>query len=71
MSNTVPIPLALKSLIESNNQLLKIYQQGLSNNVIVANEEMMRLLGLSASDGWKLDINTFTYIKTENDSSIG
>lgn len=69
---SVPVPLALRHLIESNNQLLTTYQQELTQKVIVANDEMMRLLGLNPNDGWKLDIDTFTYVKTVNDdTSIG
>ncbi len=33
MTNTVPAPLALRNLIESNNQLLKIYQSELTAKV--------------------------------------
>jgi len=69
---TVPVPLALQHLIESNNQLLKQYQAELTNKVLVANEEIMRVLKLDPNDGWRLDVGTFTYIKTEqsNDTSV-
>jgi hypothetical protein len=71
---TVPVPLALRNLIESNNQLLKNYQTELTSKVLSANEEIMRMLGLNPNDGWKLDINTFTYVKVEeptvNDTPI-
>lgn len=66
MTAEVPVPLALRHLIESNNELLKIYQQELTNKVVVANEEMMRMLGLDAKDGWRLDMSTFTYVKKES-----
>lgn len=72
MTQTVPIPLALRHLIESNNHLLEVYQQELTKKVIIANEEMMRILGLDPNDGWKLDVGTFTYTKTvENDTPVG
>ena len=73
MKNTVPVPLALRQLIESNNQLLRQYQNDLTSKVMVANEEMMRLLGLDPTDGWRLDLETFTYVKVEqsDDTSIG
>jgi len=70
MTPTVPVPLALRHLIESNNQLLKTYQQELTTKVVVANEEMMKLLGLDPNDGWKLDIDTFTYVKVEDGTSV-
>ena len=70
MTAKVPVPLALRHLIESNNQLLKSYQQELTSKVVVANEEMMRLLGLDPSDGWRLDVDTFTYVKVEDGTSV-
>ena len=69
MKTKVPAPLALKHLIESNNQLLQKYQKELTDRVLVANEEMMRILGLDPNDGWKLDIDTFSYVKMEQDDS--
>ena len=65
MTQTVPVPLALRNLIESNNQLLKSYQADLTLKVINANEEMMRILGLDPSDGWRLDIEGGVYIKVD------
>lgn len=70
MTAKVPVPLALRHLIESNNQLLKSYQQELTAKVVVANEEMMRLLGLDPNDGWRLDVDTFTYVKVEDGTSV-
>lgn len=69
---SIPVPLALKELILSNNQLLKQYQQELTSKVLLANEEMMRMLGLRPEDGWKIDMSTFTYVKTEStdDTSV-
>lgn len=72
MTQTVPIPLVLRSLIESNNQLLKNYHNELTSRVMVANEEMMRMLGLDPNDGWRLDMDSLTYVKLEqtDDSSV-
>lgn len=69
---SIPIPLVLKELILSNNELLKQYQQELTSKVLLANEEMMRMLGLHPEDGWKIDMSTFTYVKTEStdDTSV-
>lgn len=64
-AQVVPVPLALRHLIESNNQLLKQYQNDLTAKVMVANEEMMRMLGLNPTDGWRLDLETYTYVKVE------
>lgn len=62
---SIPVPIALKELIVTNNQLLESYQKELTNKVYSANEEMMRLLGLNPMDGWRLDLSTMTYIKQE------
>lgn len=67
----VPVPTALKELILSNNLLLQKYQEQLTSKVITANLEMMQLLGLNPTDGWKLDTDSMMYIKQENDTSIG
>jgi hypothetical protein len=72
MMQTIPVPMALRQLIESNNQLLRQYQNELTSKVMTANEEMMRLLGLDPNEGWRLDLETFTYVKVEqtNDTSV-
>lgn len=62
---SIPIPVALKELINSNNTLLKQYQQELTQKVITANIEMMNLLGLDPNDGWTLDLDTMMYTKQE------
>lgn len=62
---SIPIPVALKELINSNNTLLKQYQQELTQKVITANIEMMNLLGLDPSEGWTLDLDTMMYTKQE------
>lgn len=69
---SIPVPIALKELINSNNELLKQYQQELTNKVLLANEEIMRMLSLDPTDGWRLDMSTFTYVKTEkiDDTSV-
>jgi hypothetical protein len=71
--STVPVPSAIKHLIESNNKLLRQYQEELTNAVLTANEEMMKLLQLDPKDGWRLDMETMSYIKTNptTDASVG
>jgi hypothetical protein len=66
MSQSVPLPIALRNLIESNNQLLKMYQTELTKQVMQANEEMMRILNLNPDEGWRLDIDNLMYVKVEN-----
>lgn len=70
MTQTVPVPLALRNLIESNNQLLNIYRSDLTLKVTQANEEMMRMLNLNPNDGWRLDVDTYTYVKVEDATSV-
>jgi hypothetical protein len=71
MTPTVPVPYAIRHLIESNNKLLQQYQEELTNNVLMANEEIMRLLNLDPNDGWRLDMETMSYVKLEsNDAPI-
>lgn len=66
MAQTVPLPLALRHLIESNNQLLKIHQADLTAKVMQANEETMRMLNLDPREGWRLDLDSLMYVKVEN-----
>jgi hypothetical protein len=68
MTPTVPVPYALQRLIESNNQLLRQYQAELTNKVVEANEQMMQILGLNPADGWRLDADTMSYIKAEENA---
>ena len=62
---SIPVPIALKELIASNNELLANYQKELTTKVISANIEIMQLLGLNPDDGWRLDMEQMVYIKQE------
>lgn len=62
-TKTVPAPLVIRELINSNNQLLRQYQDELTSRVIAANKEIMLLMGLNPDDGWRLDMNSMTYTK--------
>jgi len=64
-NKSVPVPEAIKQLIISNNILLQNYQQELTSQVQVANREMMQILGLDPNQGWRLDMDSMTYIKQE------
>lgn len=61
----LPIPKALKLLIDANNELLEQYQHQLQQKVLVANEEMMKLMNLNPEDGWRLDLEEMEYVKVE------
>ena len=72
MTSSVPVPHAIKHLIESNNQLLRQYQQELTNQVAVANDEMMKILNLDPANGWRLDMETMSYVNVQpDDTSVG
>ncbi len=43
-----------------------MYQSDLTKQVMQANEEMMRMLNLNPSEGWRLDLDSLTYVKVEN-----
>lgn len=62
---SIPVPIALKQLILSNNTLLEHYQKELTEKVISANMEIMEILGLNPDDGWRLDMEQMVYIKQE------
>lgn len=63
MYDRVAVPKSLRSLILSNNELLQRYQAELQSIVLEANEEMMRILGLDAEDGWRLNMDTMEYVR--------
>lgn len=62
---SIPVPIALRELIISNNTLLENYQQELTQKIMSANSEIMELLGISPIDGWRLDMEKMVYIKQE------
>ena len=66
---SIPVPIALKELIASNNELLANYQKELTTKVISANIEIMQLLGLNPDDGWRLDMEQMVYIKQDQNNT--
>lgn len=62
---SIPVPIVLKELINSNNALLTQYQQELTKRVIAANVEVMEILGLNPVDGWRLDMDNLVYVKQD------
>lgn len=61
----IPVPIALQNLIMANNDRLKTYQTVLFNEVQEANLQMMQILKLDPKNGWKLDIDTMTYVQEQ------
>lgn len=67
----VPVPVTLKFLIQHSNELLQNYQRDITERVTTANRETMAMLGLNPDDGWRLDMETFTYVKVKpNDTPV-
>jgi hypothetical protein len=63
---TMEVPLALQQLINANNERLKAYQTDLMQQVQDANIQMMQILKLDPTQGWRLDANRMVYVKLEN-----
>lgn len=59
MQNRVPVPLAIKLLIQEHRD--RVNQS--FNNLTDANVEFMRMLNLLPEDGWKLDIDNLQYVQ--------
>lgn len=63
---TVPVPLALQNLIRANNNLLKSYQSQLMSEIQEANLQLMGILNIDPSHGWRLDMERMVYIRTSD-----
>lgn len=64
---TVDVPLALQNLIKANNTLLKSYQSQLMQEIQEANMQMMRMLQIDPSNGWRLDMENMVYVRIEEE----
>jgi hypothetical protein len=62
---TVNIPIALRQLITSSNELLKNYQNKLLQEIDEANIQMMQILKLDPGLGWKLDMERMVYVRLQ------
>jgi hypothetical protein len=62
---TVNIPIALRQLITSSNELLKNYQNKLLQEIDEANIQMMQILKLDPGLGWKLDMERMAYVRLQ------
>lgn len=58
---SIPVPLAVKLLIETHKQTV---EQSLSN-ITNANLELMQMLNLLPSDGWRLDLDNLRYVRIQ------
>lgn len=62
------VPVALQHLINANNKLLKEYQSLLLRQIDDANIQMMQILRLDPSNGWRLDLERMVYVRTEEET---
>lgn len=67
---TVKVPIALEELILANNELLKNYRAMVMEKIHHANTEMMGILNLSSSAGWKLDMDRMVYTRPLSEEEL-
>jgi hypothetical protein len=73
MSNTeitLEVPLALQQLIQTNNQLLRKFQQELLQQIQESNSQMMQILRLTPEAGWKLDMERMVYVRPKTEEEL-
>jgi hypothetical protein len=66
----VPVPLAVRQLVDVHNQRIQDSLRGLQT----ANLELMQIMNLRPEDGWRLDLDNLRYVRiaTEpNDTPVG
>lgn len=61
------VPIALRQLIVANNEILKTLQVQLWEQVQTANAEMMQILRLDPTQGWKLDVEQMKYVRMSSE----
>jgi hypothetical protein len=68
---TVHIPVALRQLITTSNELLKNYQAKLLGEIEEANVQMMEILKLDSRHGWRLDMERMVYTRPQTEEEAG
>ena len=58
---TIPVPLAVKLLIASHNESM----ENSLKNITDSNLELMQMLNLLPSDGWRLDLDNLRYVRIQ------
>lgn len=69
MKQEIPLPMAVVRLVNSNNELLRMYQRTLTEQVLDAAYDSMKLIGLNPTDGWRVDLEKMVYVKEEDQSA--
>lgn len=65
----IPVPLAIRQLVELHNTRMREYQQRSLQELQDANIELMLMMGLSPQEGWRLDMETMKYVKIPTDGN--
>jgi hypothetical protein len=65
----VPVPLAIRQLIELHNTRIREYQQKSLREIQDASVELMTIIGLLPQDGWRLDVEGMKYVKVSTDGN--
>jgi hypothetical protein len=65
----VPVPLAIRQLIELHNSRIREYQQKSLREIQDASVELMSIIGLLPQDGWRLDVEGMKYVKVSTDGN--
>jgi hypothetical protein len=69
--DTIHLPIALRQLISTSNELLKNYQIKLLSEIEDANVQMMEILKLDPQHGWRLDMERMIYTRPPIEEEIG
>ena len=65
----VPVPLAIRQLIDLHNDKIQEYRRTSLTEIQQASLEIMALMGLHIADGWRLDLDTLQFIKVSTEQS--
>jgi len=57
------VPIVLSMLIDLSHRMLSEYQEKLYDDIGVAASDLMKTLGMSPSEGWRLDMVNKKFIK--------
>jgi hypothetical protein len=65
----VPVPLAIRQLVELHNTRIREYQQKSMQELQDANIELMTMMGLLPQQGWRLDMESMKYVRVSTDGN--
>lgn len=65
---TMEVPLALQQLIKNTNDILRVQQAQALRQIEEANTQMMGILKLDPSVGWRLDMERMVYVRVSTNT---